>query len=128
MIPIWTYTHSWRQVKRSSWGRAISVLASCEALEQARAAMKRGYAAAVVVVRHPQGGKAWRDRETGIRVIPCPEQTRGIVCTSCRLCWREKWLKESRTVIGFEVHGSVNGQRKVVEKLVQLALPLERKI
>src|SRR5215510_10150128 len=46
---VWTYTHAWRTVARQSWGEAVSVLASVETVREAREAMAKGYAAAVVV-------------------------------------------------------------------------------
>jgi hypothetical protein len=40
---------SWRTVERASWGPDVSVLASVETVRDARVAMARGYAAALVV-------------------------------------------------------------------------------
>lgn len=83
--PVWGYTHNWRKIPRSAWG-TISIFASCENLEQAQAAIELGYPPALVVAQHPENGKAWRDR-WGWKWVPCPEQTRGVQCVSCRLCF-----------------------------------------
>jgi hypothetical protein len=114
--PVWTYTHAWRDVDRKSWGN-VSVLASCETTEQAREAMRKGYAAAVVVAKHPQAG-VWREGD--LRMVPCPEQTgKADSCESCRLCWQGGKLRAGKVVIAFAAHG---GKRKIQEKLVQIQL------
>lgn len=102
--PIWSYTHAWREVKRESWGR-VSVLASCERPEQVLEAHKRGYGAALVVGHHPKDGRAFRT-PSGVKVIPCPSQTRDVKCTDCRLCWDDKRLLEQGACISFAAHGS----------------------
>jgi hypothetical protein len=69
---VWTYSHAWRDVERSSWTDSVSVLASVETVQDAKEAMARGYAAAIVV------GVFERDNAypvDGVTVIPCPEQT-----------------------------------------------------
>lgn len=122
---VWTYTHAWRTVSRKSWlgpwgNNVVSVLASCETINQTRKAMELGYAAALVVDSHPVDGKAWSAPGGKVTVIPCPAQTKPgeVTCVSCRLCWKDDWLRETRRVIAFEAHGS--GKNKVRERLVQL--------
>jgi hypothetical protein len=118
---VWGYTHAWREVARASWGN-VSILASCEAMPDARVAMKKGYAAAVVVAEH-RSAVAWRDEETGLRVIPCPEQTgKSASCEKCQLCWNGGRLRANNSVIAFEAHA---GKKKVIEKLrlVQIGGP-----
>lgn len=100
---VWTYTHAWRTVRRSSWGR-ISVLASVEGWLGAMRAWRRGYAPAMVVDRFPTNGKAYR--VGGWKVVPCPAQTRGRTCVECKLCFRDSFLHSHRIVIAFEAHGS----------------------
>lgn len=112
---VWTYTHAWRRVARKHW-RGVSVLASCETFLDVHKAHDRGYAAAIVVDRHA-GDKAYRTK-TGLRIVPCPNQTRGVTCKQCQLCWKDQWLLKSRTVIAFEAHGS--GKERVKEKLIQI--------
>ena len=107
--PTWTYTHAWRTVARKAWG-AISVLASCESLADVRRAMRRGYAAALVVAQHPADGRAYQRED--LTLIPCPEQTRGRTCTECRLCFDAEALHARGAVITFAAHGS---RRRMVE-------------
>lgn len=98
----WTYSHSWRDVARESWGK-VSVLASVETLEDAGRAMARGYGAAIVVKEFESPTATVRD---GIKVIPCPEQTgRAATCTECRLCWNADGLRDRRAIIAFAAHG-----------------------
>jgi hypothetical protein len=116
--PVWTYTHGWRRVARESWGD-VSVLASCERMEDAKLAMDEGYAAAVVVPEHCSD-KAWRDEGTGLKMIPCPEQTgKSANCTTCRLCWNAGKLRELGAVIAFETHGATKKANEAL-KLVQI--------
>ena len=72
---VWTYTHSWRDVARESWGESVSVLASVETVRDAQEAMAAGYAAAVVVAAFEREGAY---RIDGVTVVPCPQQTRGV--------------------------------------------------
>lgn len=104
--PVWTYTHNWRDIPRESFGR-MSVLASCETMQDAKTAYESGYAAAVVVESHPTDGRAYVDEFTGLRVIPCPQQTReGVTCVDCGLCLNDKNLRKVQGVVAFAAHGS----------------------
>lgn len=99
---VWSYTHAWRDVPREAWGR-VSILASCESIADAKLAHERGYAAALVVPPH-KSAKAYE--LDGMKVIPCPSQTRDVKCTDCRLCFDADGLHSRRSVIAFEVHGA----------------------
>jgi len=99
---VYTYTHAWRSVSRESWGE-ISVLASCESIEDAKRALKKGYAPSLVVKEHA-GAKAYV--QDGLKIIPCPSQTKGITCEKCNLCMNDKMLRDQNAAIGFAVHGS----------------------
>ena len=98
--PVWTYTHAWRDIPRKNWGD-ISVLASCETLEEAHHAMKRGYAASIV--RLKEFNRAFDFQ--GVRMTPCLEIAKGIKCDKCKLCFNDKKLLENKRVICFFPHG-----------------------
>lgn len=120
--PVWGYTHAWRDVSRPAWGK-VSILASVEGPGDLERAHRRGYAAALVVARFPYGPKAYTQMVDGERwkIVPCPEQSmpwKGIGCKDCGLCWKDKWLRENKVVIGFAAHGA--GAKAVREKLVQI--------
>lgn len=101
--PVWTYTHAWRTVRRASW-TGVSVLASCESPADTAVAANRGYASALLVDAFP-GRTVYAVGDT--RIIPCPAQTtRGVTCTSCRLCWDDHRLLNAGLTIGFAAHGS----------------------
>ena len=111
---VWTYTHAWRKVARKAW-QTVSVLASVESLADARRAMRRGYAAAVIVPALPASGKAWKDGNGGdaVTVIPCPNQvakergdTLPVTCVECRLCLDDAALLKRRAVIAFAPHST----------------------
>ena len=101
---VWTYTHAWRDVLRASWGSAVSVLASCERTADGRAALRAGYAPAVVVPELPADGRAFE--RDGLRWIPCPSQTRDVACTDCRLCFDDAGLRARKSGIAFAAHGA----------------------
>lgn len=103
--PAYTYTHAWRKVPRSAWGKAVSVLASMEDHTHAAAAMARGYAPARVVAEHPSDGKATTDAH-GVKWIPCPAQTRDVTCDKCRLCFDGDTLLARKAGITFAAHGA----------------------
>jgi len=111
---IWTYTHAWKKVSRDSWGPKISVLASVDRPEDISLAFERGYAPAIVVKKH-EGAKAYHDANLGIKVIPCPAQTKeNITCDKCKLCWNDTFLRETRAAIAFEGHGVKKRQLTVL--------------
>src|SRR5262249_760048 len=94
---------------------------SVETAADARDAMDRGYAPALVVETLPADGRAWR--EGGTTFIPCPAETRGRTCVECRLCFDADALLSRRAGIAFGAPGS--GQRKVRETLVQIRMKKE---
>jgi len=105
--PVWTYTHAWKEIPRSKWG-SISVLASCETIEEAKHAMKRGYAASIVRLKEFKRPFAWED----VILMPCPEMTKGIKCDKCKLCLNDNKLLNKEKVICFFPHGSRENQAK----------------
>lgn len=98
----WGYTHAWRDVPADSW-RGVSMLASVESVADAARARAAGYAVARVVAEHPADGRAFD--EGGIRWIPCPEQTRGVPCVACGLCFDAEGLRARNAGITFAAHG-----------------------
>mgnify|MGYP000857668461 CR=1 FL=1 len=99
--PVYSYTHSWKNIPVKNWGK-ISVLASVENISDAAAALKAGYAPAIVV-KHHEDEKAYMNN--GIKIIPCPNQTRDVKCQKCGLCMNSNMLKEQNAAIAFSVHG-----------------------
>jgi hypothetical protein len=97
--PVWGYTHGWRTTARDAWGR-VSILASVESVSDAKEAISRGYKPAMVVPYHPEDGRA--EIVDGLRMVPCPAQTRDRTCTECRLCWDDS---QKNSVITFAAHG-----------------------
>ena len=100
---VYTYTHSWRNISRKSW-KNISVLASVENIEDAAKALRKGYAPAMIVEKHPENKRAFI--KNGLKLIPCPQQTMEITCEKCKLCMNDKFLKATKSVITFAAHGA----------------------
>jgi hypothetical protein len=98
----WSYTHAAAGVERTSWD-AVSILASGETTEQMKAYQARGYATALVV---PEFKSEKLYVQDGIKILPCPNQTRGVQCVDCRLCMNDTRLREKGITIAFEPHGS----------------------
>jgi hypothetical protein len=107
---VWTYTHSWKRIPRSDWG-PISVLASCEHPRQAREAMRRGYAVALVV-RSFNGRRAYAVDGMDPLLVPCPAEMNDTTCVRCRLCLDADGLHARGRAIGFAVHGRDSGKAK----------------
>jgi len=95
---IWTYTHAWREIPREAWGKAISVLASCENHEEVFEAQSLGYASALVVSELPR--KRFKLGDTSF--VPCKEQAKEIPCIGCKMCFKEN----AKRVILFASHGT----------------------
>jgi hypothetical protein len=110
---VWTYTHRWREIPAGSWGE-IAVWASCETTAQVREAHQRSYRAALVVAEHPSERMYKLD---GLKVLPCPYETRKKTCVECRLCLDAPI--DPRVVIGFAVHGG--GEKKARRRLAVLS-------
>lgn len=108
---VWAYTHGWRNVPRSAWGD-VSILASCETLEDLEQAHARGYACAAVVPDYDNAhlGARWKayPKENGFIILPCPNEARPEkpTCDKCGLCLREDMLRSKKMVIAFATHGS----------------------
>lgn len=107
---VWSYTHAWETVPRRFWGKA-SVLASMTDPKLARKARRRGYSPALVVQRH-RSDKAYQVEGSDVTWIPCPQQTRDVPCSDCRLCMDSKRLFEANMGIAFAAHGATNKIRK----------------
>jgi hypothetical protein len=105
---VWTYTHAWRTVPRFAWG-PVSVLASCETEDEVLAARARGYATAMVVLVH-DSEKLYGLGRT--KLLPCPQETRGVSCADCRLCMDDRRLFAENITIAFAVHGSPASKKK----------------
>ena len=113
VIRIWTYTHSWRWVFRSSWG-PVAVLASCETDDDVADATARGYPVALVRPHTDLRPVA------GMRPIPCPQQTgKKADCASCMLCSLGDKL-HGKAFIQFDPEGS-NNNRDVMEQTLNAA-------
>ena len=98
----YTYTHAWRSVPRKAWG-PVSVLASCETVEEVRQAQKMGYVATLVL---PKFAKRTAHIVGGPRVLPCLKQTGASrSCLDCGICMKEGTLRKTGLTIGFKVHG-----------------------
>ncbi len=117
----WAYTHGWRDVPRSAWGD-ISILASCETIEDMNEAHNRGYAIAAVVTSY-RGTEKWKPYESGgFKILPCPEESKPAgqkpQCHECGLCLRDKSLRSSKTVIAFISETST--KTKAATTLIQI--------
>lgn len=99
---VFGYTHGWRGVDRV-WFGAVRMLASVERPEEIADAHARGYDVAITLAEFPSE-RACDLPGTGVKVVPCPAQTRGTNCVRCRLCISAP-LRERGLVIGFAVHG-----------------------
>lgn len=115
---VWTYTHAWKNVPRSLWGKDVSVLASIDSMADVSAAKAQGFAPAVVVSEFKNGAKVWE--ENGIKWIPCPAQINkeDMTCVKCRLCFRDEFLNKNNMGIAFASHGS--GKTKINKRLLNV--------
>jgi hypothetical protein len=100
---VWSYTHAWKHVPRTAWSH-VSILASVDSTKEVMDARVRGYAPAIVVSEH-KSEKAYQLDGSDVKWIPCPNQTRGIGCTDCRLCFNANRLFEGNFGIAFAAHG-----------------------
>ena len=99
----WSYTHAWKHVPREEWSN-VSILASVTTTDEVGPARKQGYAPAIVVSEHPSE-KAYTLPGCDTTWIPCPNQTRGVGCSDCQLCFRADCLFQTNRGISFSAHG-----------------------
>ncbi|NIN64196.1 MAG: hypothetical protein GTO63_05755 [Anaerolineae bacterium] len=108
---VWTYTHAWRTVPRDAWGTSVSVLASTENPLDTEAIRAQGYVPAIVVAEHPSD-RVFTLEGSDVGWIPCPQQTRGVPCSDCRLCFDDAKLRDMNKGIAFAAHGATRKIRK----------------
>lgn len=106
---VFGYTHAWRSVDRV-WFGAVRMLASVERPEDIADAHARGYDVAITLAEFASE-RVFDLPGTGLKVVPCPEQTRGTSCVRCRLCISAP-LRERGLVIGFAAHGARAGRAR----------------
>lgn len=106
----WSYTHAFRTVPRKEWSN-VSILASVSNTAEVVEARKQGYAPAIVVPEH-KSEKAYLLDGSDTKWIPCPNQTRGIGCTDCKLCFNADRLFAGGFGIAFAVHGVMKEKMK----------------
>ena len=102
--PVWTYTHSWKEVSAESWG-SISVFASCESIEQVKEAKSKGYKTSFVCEE-----RDFSKNIDGVEMINCPNQkNKAVQCSQCKLCFG----KTEKTVVFFP-HGPVKKAKEAL--------------
>ncbi len=118
---VWGYTHWWREIPRAAFG-VIHVAGSVETIDDADLAYEKGYLPALVVSKF-EGDKPYKldGSRNGLRLVPCPFETRGTTCVHCRLCLDRT---PTNAVIGFQAHGP--GKKKVVEQLIKVSALIGR--
>jgi hypothetical protein len=103
----YTYTHAWNEpipVPYMAWNGA-RVLASCETIDDIKAARALGYACEWTYAKHNSRKVHERD---GIKVLPCPNNFNKVVtCDKCMKCADIDLLKRKNWVIGLSLHGAV---------------------
>ena len=100
----WSYTHAWKNIKRSLWSN-VSILASVSNIKEAKEARERGYAPAIIVAEF-ESDKAFKLDGSDTKWVPCPAQTKeNVGCVDCRLCLRSDFLYEKNVGIAFAAHG-----------------------
>ena len=99
----WSYTHAWKHVPRNIWSN-VSILASVSSTKEVSAAHKQGYAPAIVVDSHPSD-KTYTLKGSDVKWIPCPNQTKDVACSDCRLCFNADRLFNEGYGIAFAAHG-----------------------
>ena len=114
--PVWTYTHSWRDVPRDAWGLSISVLASCETPAECALAHSKGYAPALIVMDFREDREVL-EQEHGLEGVVCPHIDREKPCVLCKLCFDDFELHQAGKVVMLPPHGSqVKKIYRVLEK------------
>jgi NTP pyrophosphatase (non-canonical NTP hydrolase) len=109
--PVWTYTHSWKTIPRLAWEK-ISVLASCETMEEAEQARARGYTPAMVRYKPFKGTISYK----GWNLIACREMSEGITCDKCRICMNLGNWATTKSIVCFFPHGN---RAKQVEEILK---------
>jgi hypothetical protein len=91
----WLYTHApfadWLAMAERAPAN-LGVNWSCDSLDEAREAQAAGHSGLTAVVA-PDA-----DRQRGVTI--CPQQTSGIPCAECKLCWNDT----RKAIVGFLAH------------------------
>lgn len=98
-VRVFAYTHEWRRIPRASF--RFTVRASCETVDDVRAAHALGYSAVIVDDGTLDYTAAAETVGGGARFVTCAHTTHGTQCAQCGLCPRD-----SRAVVVFPVHSA----------------------
>lgn len=117
---VWNYTHAWRSVPRSAWSSNISVLASCDTIEDLPKAHAKGYACAIVMSREDieylggqQNVKFGKEfmLPNGFKIKPCQYEIAKLIpgavgkqCIDCKWCMLDDTYRDQKVVIAFAAH------------------------
>jgi hypothetical protein len=106
----WLYTHAplvdFLRMQERAKGTSLAVNWSCDDLDEAREHQAKGATGLTAVVARAikvDGVVVLRLDNDSPRmkgVTLCPEQTSGIPCADCKLCWND----ERKTIVGFIAH------------------------
>ena len=93
----WLYTHvekeQWLEVQNLAPSN-LAINWSCDSLAEAQEAQEEGLTGLTCVISKEQANKRMR----GVTV--CPEQTSGIACAKCKICWKG----DRKTIVAFIAH------------------------
>lgn len=89
------YTHAWQVIDRERFIFPANFVlnASCDTMEDVAVAQSLGWQTTTVIPHDAE------EKRYG-KVVVCPNQTSGMTCDECRLCFRERPL-----TVAFKAHG-----------------------
>ena len=113
----WTYTHAYRTVKAAAW-QGAQVLASIHNTRDFHKARAQGYRTFALATNeaHPTH-KVYTDKQTGLRVLPCPAQFKHangtkVACVDCSICQDPNVTRNAGAdCVGFQPDGIKKGTR-----------------
>ncbi len=99
----WVYTHAWKEIdpKYINSTQSLTANASCDSVDDLKQAHKMGWPTTTVVSEKSSSQVIDLDGDT-LRIVVCPNQTHGVSCAECMLCFR----KNRKCAVGFRVHGT----------------------
>jgi len=108
-VTFYSYTHGYKVLGTLETPDNLTINASCDDIEQVKDAKAMGYPTVMVISENETRKRYSKD---GVDIVVCPNQTSGLTCSQCKLCFK----KDRKFTVAFKAHAA---SRKKISKRIE---------